>query len=121
MCVAEQTTLNIRIGERTKSNGQLYCLADNKRRFHRACEQIVLLDYKLVELRLRYNRAMEDHLKAFLYSLRLRMAVPVVKNAQHLYVKEKVQETVHSWKIMDRGPKSRGPLFSEMDSFDDFP
>jgi hypothetical protein len=27
------------------------------------------------------------------------------------YVKEKVKETVYSWKIMDRGPKGRGPLF----------
>jgi mitochondrial fission protein ELM1 len=50
-------------------------LVDNERRFKRACEQIVQLNYSLHALQQRYNKAKNDNHKSFRYSLRLRIAV----------------------------------------------
>jgi mitochondrial fission protein ELM1 len=50
-------------------------LVDNERRFKRACEQIVQLNYSLDALQQRYNKAKKDNHKSFRYSLRLRIAV----------------------------------------------
>jgi hypothetical protein len=46
-----------------------------ERRFKRACEQIVQLNYSLDVLQQRYNKAKKDNHKSFRYSLRLRIAV----------------------------------------------
>ena len=50
-------------------------LVDNERRFKRACEQIVQLNYSLDALQQRYNKAKKDNHKSFRYSLRLHIAV----------------------------------------------
>ena len=42
--------------------------------FQKACEQIVLLNKRLDELQLRYDRANKDGNKSFRYSLRLKIA-----------------------------------------------
>jgi hypothetical protein len=50
-------------------------LVENEKRFKRACEQIVQLNYSLDALQQRYNKAKKDNHKSFRYSLRLRIAV----------------------------------------------
>jgi hypothetical protein len=50
-------------------------LVDNEKRFKRACEQIVQLNYSLDALQQRYNKAKKDNYKSFRNSQRLRIAV----------------------------------------------
>jgi hypothetical protein len=50
-------------------------LVDSERRFRRACEQIILLNARLGELQIRYNKAKDVNHKSFRYSLRLRLSV----------------------------------------------
>ena len=46
-----------------------------ERRFKRACEQIVLLNYKLSDLFFRYDKALKENQRSFKYSLRLKISV----------------------------------------------
>lgn len=58
-----------------KNRDKSSTLVDSERRFKRACEQIVQLNYSLDALQQRYNKAKKDNNKSFRYSLRLRIAV----------------------------------------------
>jgi hypothetical protein len=50
-------------------------IAVAERRFRRACEQIVHLNYRLSGLERRYAKSKREQQRTFRYSLRLRMAV----------------------------------------------
>ena len=58
-----------------RSLDKRFKLVENERRFKKACEQIVQLNYSLDALQLRYNRAKKDNNRSFRYTLRLRIAV----------------------------------------------
>lgn len=58
-----------------KNRDKRSTLVDSERRFKRACEQIVQLNYSLDALQQRYNKAKKDNHRSFRYSLRLRIAV----------------------------------------------
>jgi hypothetical protein len=64
-------------------------LVDNERRFKRACEQIVQLNYSLDVLQQRYNKAKKDNHKSFRYSLRF----PVVVQRQPLLFCGRIRKT----------------------------
>ena len=67
-------------------------LVDSERRFKRACEQIVLLNYNLDALQQRYNKAKKDNHKSFRYSLRLRIAVvDGMRNSYYEYAHQKAE------------------------------
>ena len=67
-------------------------LVDNERRFKRACEQIVQLNYSLDALQQRYNKAKKDNHKSFRYSLRLRIAVvDGMRNMYYDYAHKKAE------------------------------
>ena len=71
-------------------------LYETEKRFRRSCEQIILLNNKLEDLQLRYDKARTDNHKSFRYNLRLKMAtVEGVRNAFYEYAcwkAEKVAE-----------------------------
>jgi len=71
-------------------------LYETENRFRRACEQIILLNNKLEDLQLRYDKARLDNHKSFRYNLRLKMAtVEGVRNSYYEYAcwkAEKVAE-----------------------------
>ena len=70
-------------------------LVDNERRFKRACEQIVQLNYSLDVLQQRYNKTKKDNHKSFGYSLRLRIAVlDGIHNMYYEYVHKKAEAVV---------------------------
>ncbi|XP_078336274.1 uncharacterized protein LOC144626358 [Crassostrea virginica] len=54
-----------------------------ERKFRRACEQIVLLNYKLSGMQARYDVAREKNLRTFRYSYRLQLAV--IEGAKNVY------------------------------------
>ncbi|KAK6178891.1 hypothetical protein SNE40_011376 [Patella caerulea] len=57
-------------------------LSETEYRFRRACEQVILLNNKLQDLQVRYDRAKRDELRPFRYNIRLRMSVAEgVRNA----------------------------------------
>ena len=60
-------------------------LHDSKRRFNRACDQILLLNTRLRGLRKRYNSARSSDSKTFRFPLRMRMLVAegLVKSYYH--------------------------------------
>jgi hypothetical protein len=61
-------------------------LFETETRFRRACEQIILLNRKLEDLQLRYDKARIDNHKSFRYNLRLKMAtVEGVRNSYYEY------------------------------------
>ncbi|CAG2240502.1 unnamed protein product [Mytilus edulis] len=67
-------------------------LVESERRFKRACEQIVQLNYSLDALQKRYNRAKTDNNKSFRYSLRLRIAVvDGMRNMYYDYAHQKAE------------------------------
>lgn len=67
-------------------------LAENERRFKRACEQIVQLNYSLDSLQQRYNKAKKDNHRSFRYSLRLRIAVvDGMRNMYYDYAHKKAE------------------------------
>ena len=67
-------------------------LADSERRFRRACEQIVQLNYKLDELQCRYLKAKRENMRTFRYSLRLRLAVVEgLRNTYYDYAHQKAE------------------------------
>ena len=65
--------MKAKVQQRSRSKSST--LVDNERRFKRACEQIVQLNYSLDALQQRYNKAKKDDHRSFGYSLRLRIAV----------------------------------------------
>lgn len=67
-------------------------LVDSEKRFKRACEQIVQLNYSLDALQQRYNKAKKDNHKSFRYSLRLRIAVvDGMRNMYYDYAHKKAE------------------------------
>ena len=67
-------------------------LVDSERRFKRACEQIVQLNYSIDALQQRYNKAKKDNHKSFRYSLRLRIAVvDGMRNMYYDYAHQKAE------------------------------
>ena len=54
-----------------------------ERKFRRACEQIVLLNYKLSGMQARYDVARDKNLRTFRYSYRLQLAV--IEGAKNVY------------------------------------
>ena len=67
-------------------------LVDNEKRFKRACEQIVQLNYSLDALQQRYNKAKKDNHMSFRYSLRLRIAiVDGMRNMYYDYAHKKAE------------------------------
>ena len=67
-------------------------LVENERRFKRACEQIVQLNYSLDALQQRYNKAKKDNHRSFRYSLRLRIAVvDGMRNMYYDYAHKKAE------------------------------
>jgi hypothetical protein len=62
-------------------------------RFRKACQQIVLINQRLAEVRHRYVSARRDNLRTFRYSHRLRLAVVEgMRNTYFEYVHMKVEE-----------------------------
>ena len=69
-------------------------MVDNERRFKKACEQIVQLNYSLDALQQRYNKAKKDNHRSFRYSLRLRIAVvDGMRNMYYDYAHKKAETT----------------------------
>ena len=67
-------------------------LVESERRFKRACEQIVQLNYSLDALQQRYNRAKKDNHRSFRYSLRLKIAVvDGMRNMYYDYAHQKAE------------------------------
>lgn len=67
-------------------------LVESERRFKRACEQIVQLNYSLDALQQRYNKAKNDNHRSFRYSLRLRIAVvDGMRNMYYDYAHKKAE------------------------------
>ena len=58
---------------------QLDCLmtelAETEMKFQRACEQIVLLNCKLSEMKDRYDQAAKKNLRMFRYTFRIQLAI----------------------------------------------
>jgi len=75
-----------------KSQDKRSKLVESERRFKRACEQIVQLNYSLDALQQRYNRAKKDNHRSFRYSLRLRIAVvDGMRNMYYDYAHQKAE------------------------------
>lgn len=70
-------------------------LSETEFRFRRACEQVVLLNNKLKELQVRYDRAKLAELRSFRYNIRLRMSgVEGVRNAYYEYARQKADKVL---------------------------
>lgn len=77
---------------RRKTMDKRFSLMDSERRFKRACEQIVQLNYKMSDLQFRYSRAKAENHRSFRYSLRLRLAVVEgLRNMYYDYAHNKAQ------------------------------
>ena len=75
-----------------RSQNKRTSLVENERRFKRACEQIVQLNYSLDALQQRYNKAKKDNHRSFRYSLRLRIAVvDGMRNMYYDYAHKKAE------------------------------
>lgn len=75
-----------------KSFNKKSSLVESERRFKRACEQIVQLNYSLDALQQRYNKAKKDNHRSFRYSLRLRIAVvDGMRNMYYDYAHKKAE------------------------------
>jgi len=72
-------------------------LSETEFRFRRACEQVVLLiNNKLQDLQVRYDRARRDELRSFRYNIRLRMSgVEGVRNAYYEYARQKADKVLY--------------------------
>lgn len=71
-------------------------LSETELRFRRACEQVVLLNNKLQDLQVRYDRARRDELRSFRYNIRLRMSgVEGVRNAYYEYARQKADKVLY--------------------------
>jgi len=92
-----------RVGEhKTKSSlDKRFQLLDTERRFRRACEQIVQLNYKLDDLQCRYLKAKKENMRTFRYSLRLRLAVVEgLRNTYYDYAHQKAETVAELRKEM---------------------
>ena len=69
--------------EEEPTNRLQLALDATERKFRRACEQIVLLNYKLSGMQARYDVAREKNLRTFRYSYRLQVAV--IEGAKNVY------------------------------------
>ena len=70
-----------------------FTLLDTERRFRRACEQIVQLNYKLDDLQSRYLKAKRDNHRSYRYSFRLRLAVAEgLRNMYYDYAHKKAED-----------------------------
>ncbi|KAK6165689.1 hypothetical protein SNE40_022570 [Patella caerulea] len=76
---------------------QLYVdLSETEHRFRRACQQVVLLNNKLKELQVRYDRARRDQMRSFRYNIRLRMSgAEGVRNAYYEYARLKADRVLY--------------------------
>ena len=84
------TTMKAKVQQ--KSQDKRSKLVESERRFKRACEQIVQLNYSLDALQQRYNRAKKDNHRSFRYSLRLRIAVvDGMRNMYYDYAHQKAE------------------------------
>ena len=73
-----------------------FTLSETEYRFRRACEQVVLINNKLQELQVRYDRARRDELRSFRYNIRLRMSgAEGVRNAYYEYARQKADTILH--------------------------
>lgn len=71
-------------------------LSETEFRFRRACEQVVLLNNKLQDLQVRYDRARRNELRSFRYNIRLRMSgVEGVRNAYYEYARQKADKVLY--------------------------
>lgn len=69
-----------------------FSLIDHEKKFRRACEQIVQLNFKLGELQDRYMKAKKNNQRSFRYSLRLRLAVVEgMRNTYYEYAHKKAE------------------------------
>ena len=69
-----------------------FSLIDHEKKFRRACQLIVQLNYKLGELQSRYMKVNKDNQRSFRYSLRLRMAiVESMRNTYYEYAHKKAE------------------------------
>lgn len=84
--------LNMKAKVQQRNRSKSSTLVDNERRFKRACEQIVQLNYSLDALQQRYSKAKKDNHKSFRYSLRLRIAVvDGMRNMYYDYAHKKAE------------------------------
>ena len=82
--------MKAKVQQRSRSHSS--ALVDNERRFKRACEQIVQLNYSLDALQQRYTKAKKDNNRSFRYSLRLRIAVvDGMRNMYYDYAHKKAE------------------------------
>ncbi|OWF36829.1 hypothetical protein KP79_PYT02801 [Mizuhopecten yessoensis] len=72
---------------------QRFTLLESERRFRRACEQIVQLNYMLDEVQFRYLGAKRDGLRTFRYNYILRLSViEGLRNMYYDYVHQKDED-----------------------------
>ena len=70
-----------------------FTLLEKERRFRRACEQIVQLNYKLDDMQSRYLGAKRDGLRTFRYNYRLRLSViEGLRNMYYDYAHQKAED-----------------------------
>ena len=70
-----------------------FTLLESERRFRRACEQIVQLNYKLDEIQSRYLGAKRDGQRTFRYNYRLRLSVMEgLRNMYYDYAHQKAED-----------------------------
>ncbi len=63
------------------------------RKFHKACEQIRLLNRHINDLQTRYDKAFRNNQRSFRYSLRLKLATyESVRNMYHEYARRRAEE-----------------------------
>ena len=80
------------------TNGRRRLVAEQERRFRRACEQIVQLNYKLYYAQKKYNKAKKDRRLALRYSYLLQIvAVESFRELVYVYAKRKL-ELSKTWK-----------------------
>jgi len=91
-----------RIGQQKQSSlDRRFHLLDTERRFRRACEQIVQLNYKFDDLQCRYLKAKKENMRTFRYSLRLRLAVVEgMRNTYYDYAHRKAETVAELRKEM---------------------
>ncbi|KAK6176314.1 hypothetical protein SNE40_014619 [Patella caerulea] len=71
-------------------------LSETEHRFRRACEQVVLLNNKLKDLQIRYDRARRDQMRSFRYNIRLRMSgMEGVRNVYYEYARQKADKVLY--------------------------
>jgi hypothetical protein len=72
------------------TNGRRRLVAEQERRFRRACEQIVQLNYKLYYAQKKYNKAKKDRRLALRYSYLLQIAaVESFRELVYVYAEKK--------------------------------